>query len=345
MRKAFARTTASTALATSLVLVGGLAAADPAVLPRAEDIVGIGAETTAPLFNQLSTDYNAFLAAAGDSTSPRLYSWDTKGSPSIVPKAGAAQRSRVDGSGAGISGLENTTTEVDFARSSRGRQPIDQQSDVFIAFAKDAVSWAAKSGGHAPANLSTAQLKDIYTCVTTNWQQIDPALPNATIKPFLPHTFSESREYFLKTVGGGVPVNPGGCVVTAPQENQGTDPLLNDDDAVVPYSVSRYISQVYYGHTSGADAPGLLTVRSVNGKAPVDEVEKTIGAGFLASPYTFVVHNVVRQSQWTAADARGTALRAVFDRAGWLCANPAARAAVKSHGFVQLPSQACGTTF
>ncbi|MET8699189.1 hypothetical protein ABZW10_10010 [Kitasatospora sp. NPDC004723] len=341
MRKAFARITASTALAAALVMGGGPATADPAVLPRAEDIVGMGAESTAPLFNQLSTDYSAFLAAAGDSTSPRLYSWDTKGSPSIVPKAGAAELFRAGTSRGGISGLENTTTELDFARSSRGPESIDQQSNVFVEFAKEAVSWAAKAGGHAPANLTTAQLKDIYTCYKTNWRQIDPSLPDATIKPFLPEGW-QIAERFLKAVGGPVPVVPGACVTKATLENTGTDPLLNNDDVVIPYSVSRYISQTYFGHASGADAPGPLTVRSIGGKEPVDVIEKTIGAAFLNSPYTFRVYNVARNDQLWAADTRGAALRAIFGINGWLCTDPVARATVKSHGFT--PTSNCGTS-
>ncbi|MER5349658.1 hypothetical protein ABT093_04920 [Kitasatospora sp. NPDC002551] len=32
-------------------------------------------------------------------------------------------------------------------------------------------------------------------------------------------------------------------------------------------------------------------------------------------------------------------------QAGWLCTNPVARATVRSHGFAQLPAQACGVTF
>ncbi|WP_380277792.1 substrate-binding domain-containing protein [Kitasatospora purpeofusca] len=345
MRKAFARLTASTALATSFVMVGGLAAADPVVPPRAEDIVGLGADITAPLFNRLSTDYNAFLAASGDSTSPRLYSWDTKGGPSIVPKAGAGALPRSIGSNAGILALENTTTELDFARSARpAANGSDRNTDTFVTFAKDAVSWAAKAGGHAPADLTTAQLKDIYTCYKTNWRQIDPTLPDATIKPFLPrwgNHLSDTGERFLKAIGGAVAIPPGACVGTVDTENAGTDPLLNNDDAVVPYALSRYISQTYFGHTSGADAPGPLTVRSIGGKQPVDVVEKAIGAGFLNSPYEFRVSNVVRDEQWRAADARGAALRAVFAMDGWLCTDPVARATVKSHGFT--PTPGCGS--
>ncbi|MFF7992315.1 PstS family phosphate ABC transporter substrate-binding protein [Kitasatospora xanthocidica] len=340
MRKTAANLLAATALATSLATVfAGTATADPAALPNSQDIVGVGSDTTQAVLNQLAADYNLTVANPSD---PHLYSWDAIPAGTITTKSGATPITRPNGSGAGITALNaNTSATVDFARSSRAPQPTDPTTDDFVALAKDAVSWAAPSGGNAPANLTTQNLKDIYTCTVTNWTQIDPSLSNTTIKPFLPQTGSGTRSFFLTTIGGGTAVNPGTCVTSGTQENQGSDPALADVDALVPFSVAHYIGQVYFGKGSGADVEGPLTIRSVDGTAPVDTVNKTISSALAATPYARVVYNVFRDAEWTATDVHGTTLRAIFGRGGWICTNGAAT--IKSFGFLPLSSFACGS--
>ncbi|MER5349659.1 substrate-binding domain-containing protein [Kitasatospora sp. NPDC002551] len=345
MRKTMGKPLTVAALAASLVgLTGGAALADPPVVPNPGDIVGVGSQTTAPLFNQLSTDYNAALTAAGDTTSPRLYSFDAIGPSPIVLKAGSGPVARPTGSGAGLGALHAVPSQVDFVRMDRGRLPTDLASDTFVALAKDAVSWAAQLGGHAPANLTTAQLKDVYTCVRTTWQQLDPSLPNATIKPFLPQSGSGLRDFFLKALGGGTPIIPGACVTSGVQDNQGTDPVLHDADALVPYSVGHYVGQAFFGRSTGSDAPGTLTVRGVNGIAAVNTANQSINSPFAASTYGRVLHNVVRGAEWTATDAHGAALRNIFAPNGFICRSATAIADLKSHGFLPLPGGACGST-
>ncbi|MER5349660.1 substrate-binding domain-containing protein [Kitasatospora sp. NPDC002551] len=350
MRKTAAKLLAAAAIATSVATVAsGVAVADPAagVVPATQDIVGVGSDTTQEVLNGLSGGYNAALTAAGDTTSPRLYSFDATGSAQITSKAGTSPFDRPNGSGAGIKALETrTSTQVDFARSSRGpANGTDLTSDVFVAFARDAVSWAAKTGGNAPANLTTANLKDIYTCAKTNWQQINPALPNATIKPYLPQTASGTRAFFLKAIGGATPVTPGACVVSGLQENTGTEAALTDNNALVPYSVAHYIGQVYYGHTSANDAAGPVTIRNINGIAPVTtSPAAVINPSFSGTAYGRNVYNVVRSSEWTATDAHGVALRKIFGTAsngGYICGT-AGTAILTNYGFGSLGSN-CGT--
>ncbi|MFE7191113.1 PstS family phosphate ABC transporter substrate-binding protein [Kitasatospora sp. NPDC057541] len=352
MRKTAAKLLAAAAIATSVATVAsGVAVADPAtgVTPAAQDIVGVGSDTTQAVLNGLSAGYNASLAAAGNTTSPRLYSWDATGSATILTKTGAdANFTRPNGSGAGIKQLEQkTSTTVDFARSSRGRQTGDQASDTFVTLAKDAVSWAAKNGGNAPASLTTDQLKDIFTCAKTNWHDINTAWPNSTIKPFLPQADSGTRAFFLKAIGGGTAVNPGACVVSGTQENQGTDSVLNDNDAIVPYSVAHYIGQVWNGKASGTDAQGPLTIRDVNSVTPVvlsgTPAVHVINPSFASTAYGRVIYNVVRQTEWAATDTHGQALRAIFGTSGWICSTAGA-AIVKDYGFLALPAGACGST-
>ncbi|MEV7025671.1 substrate-binding domain-containing protein [Kitasatospora sp. NPDC093558] len=345
MRKTAAKLLTAAALATSLVTIAsGSALADPTVTPAAQDIVGAGSDTTQAVLNQLSTSYNATLT---DPTAPRLYSWDATGSSPITPKTGASTITRPNGSGAGINALNATTSAtLDFARSSRG--PVsgptgDPATDDFVAMAKDAVSWAAPSNGHAPANLTTQNLKDIYTCNVTNWTQIDPTLTNATIKPFLPQKDSGTRAFFLKAIGSGTSVTPGACVIQGTQENQGSDPALADLDAVVPYSVAHYIGQVYFNQGSGSDVQGPLTIRSVDGIAPVDVPNKKISDAFAASSYARVVYNVIRDAEWTGTDAHAAALQNIFGNGGFICSSAGA-SVLQSYGFLPLQGFDCGSS-
>ncbi|MFJ9838911.1 PstS family phosphate ABC transporter substrate-binding protein [Kitasatospora sp. NPDC101155] len=339
MRKTAAKLLTAAALATSLVTIAsGSALADPTVTPAAQDIVGVGSDTIQALLNQFSTDYNASLGSG--STAPHLYSWDATGSSPITTKVGATSIARPNGSGAGIKALvANTSATVDFARSSRGPQPTDAHGLDFVTLAKDAVTWSAKSGGDAPAQLTPAQLNAIYSCTTTNWQQIDPSLPNATIKPFLPQADSGTRAFFLTAIS-----NPtlGQCVTTGPEENEGTDQALNNPDVVFPYSVAHYIGQTAGGHGTTTDAPGNLTLRNVvvNGATLTPVTSNQINTDFANSQFGRVVYNVVRDAEWNATDTHGQALQNIFGSNGWICNDPTAAADIASYGFLATP--ACG---
>ncbi|MFB7911435.1 MULTISPECIES: PstS family phosphate ABC transporter substrate-binding protein [unclassified Kitasatospora] len=341
MRKTAAKLLTVAALATSLVTVAsGSALADPTGTPAAQDIVGVGSDTTQAVLNQFSTDYNAYLGAG--STLPHLYSWDATGSSPITTKTGATSIARPNGSGAGISALKNNTSAtVDFARSSRGPQSTDPNTFDFVAYATDAVAWAAPNNGDAPANLTTQNLKDIYNCNITTWDQIDPSLPSNTIKPYLPQANSGTRSFFLSVLGIST-IKP--CVTEGVQENEGSDTNLSDPDALVPYSVAHYIGQVYYGKGSGSDVQGPLTIRSIDNTAPVDTTNKVINGDFAATSYARTVYNVVRDADWKATDAHGTALRSIFGTTGWVCTNATAKADLKSFGFLPLNAGACGST-
>ncbi|MDH6579936.1 substrate-binding domain-containing protein [Kitasatospora sp. MAP5-34] len=326
---------AAAVTAAAVTLAAGPALADPpaGVTPAATDIVGVGSDTTQVVLNRLSADYTG---------TPKLYSWDATGTSPITTKSGATPITRPNGSSAGISALETTTkSTVDFARSSRGpKTGTDQPTDDFIAYAKDAVSWAAQAAGDAPANLSKADLTGIYNCSITNWNQITDVSgytgPNATILPYLPQNGSGTRSFFLGVLGI---TTPGGCVTSGVEENEGTDPALASNDAIVPYSVAHYIGQVYYGHTSGSDAPGTLTIRDADGIAPVDTVNKVINSAFVNSPSVWGrnVYNVVRSGDWNAGDSHAAVLKAIFGSTGFICKNATAQADLKSYGFLPLP--------
>ncbi|MFD8597832.1 substrate-binding domain-containing protein [Kitasatospora sp. NPDC059646] len=336
MRHTAAKALAAVAFTAALTTVAAVpAVADPAGLPAAKDIVGVGSDTTQALFTKFSADYNATIPAS-DTTTPRLYSWDATGTSPITPKAGGSTIARPNGSGAGIGALNTTTnTTLDFARSSRAAQATDPTGLDFIAFAKDAVTWSAVSGGHAPANLTTANLVDIYTCAKTNWSQFGGTA--GTIQPFLPQSGSGTRSFFLQALGN---ITPGSCVVSGPEENEGTDSrLLTNADAVFPYSVGHYVGQLN-GHTTATDAPGNLTLRNLNGVSPLTTTN-TLNPAFAGGSFGRVLFNVVRDADYTAATTQGTALRNIFSNTGWICST-AGRSDISSYGFLNLPTTGCG---
>ncbi|MFE3875251.1 substrate-binding domain-containing protein [Kitasatospora sp. NPDC059146] len=343
MHRTWRKSLVTAVLAASVVVApgGGPAVADPAgpALPAAQDLVGVGDADSQAVLNQFSADYNATIPGS-DTTTPRLYSWDATGAPTITTKTGATTIARPNGAEVGISALKNSTgATVDFARSSRGPLPTDPRYFDFVNYADDALSWAAPGNGNAPANLTTQNLKDIYDCDVTTWKQIDPALPGSTIKPFLPKAGSGTRASFLAALGIHT-VNS--CIddrtVT---EGQGSDPKLNDPDVLVPYSVGHYIGQAYYGRGSGADTQGLLTIRGIDGTAPVDATGRAINTDFLTL-HGQTVYVVVRDADWAATDAHGAALRGVFGPDGWICTSSTAAADTRTYGFLPLPAGACG---
>ena len=298
---------------SALALIAVCAApalADPpsGVTPRPADVVGVGSDTIGYLLDQYSHDYNKLHPQAP----ALLYGWDatgpggTVGDP-IVTKAGCQPIARPDGSSAGIAALEANIPDqanpsdfcIDYAGSSRGPAagdpPCATGGICFVPIAGDAVTWAtrdAASGGtDAPASLTLAQLKNIYLCKITNWAKVGGR--SAPIEPFLPQTSSGTRAFWLTALGGGTtPISPGTCVSdenNTLQDNQGTSPVLNSAEAIVPYSVADYIAQVYHDapctgpsctgspacvptgpeNLFGCDQHGVLGINEIGGSQPM----------------------------------------------------------------------------
>jgi ABC-type phosphate transport system substrate-binding protein len=363
-------------IAAAVALTTVPAAADPpgGDAPGPTAIVGVGSNTIESVFDQFAHDYDSTHKGA-----LQLYSWDAE-NPStgalnqlISFKKGCVAEPRPNGSGAGITAL--STNEggsvsghpcVDFARSSSARSttsPAYAPGGVaFVALAGDAVTYATVSGSDAPGNLSTAQLNEIYSCTVTNWGQVGGK--NAPILAYLPQTSSGTRSFFLKAIGVS---SPGACVSdenNLMQENQGTNPLLHSPDAIFPYSVGKYIAQVYHSaaclnssctavggaicrphgsqNTFGCDNRGSLVLRDINGTAP------TVGSGTstaintaFSSAFVRTLYEVVRYSAATA-DHIPAYLEPLFSASGWVCTSPTAKQDLVNYGFILLPS--CGHT-
>ena len=355
MRSVFGKLTAAVGVAaTALTLTMGPASADPpaGVVPKATDVVSVGSDTIQAYDNGLSAAYNATAPAS------KYYSWDATGSTPITPKAGALSIARPNGSSAGIAELAAVShTTVDVARSSRAPiQGTDPNTDLFIAFAKDAVGWSGFTSTStvttdSPSTLSVTDLQGIYgTCAITNWNQVTdiPGYtgPNAAIKAYLPQSSSGTRKFFLSALGI---TTPGSCVQAyTPEENEGTDAVFNNPAVVYPYSIAHYIGQVYNGKGSGTDEPGFLdALRSVkfSSTSTIAQItNKLITTAFANSIFGRNVYHVVRSADWNSA-VQGPPLKALFDKstgtpAGYVCSNPTL---ITSFGFLALSSTQCGT--
>jgi ABC-type phosphate transport system substrate-binding protein len=362
----FASVAAAAALMAGSVTA---ASADPiasngkAVAPAYYDIVGVGSNTTEYVMDQFSVNYNKTVKVH-NAAHPFFYSWDAlpKGANAastaykITPKAGCTVIGRPDGSTAGLKALDANQKDrstghycVDYGRSSGGRSTSAPKAGpggvIYVAFAKDAITWAVDSGAHdAPATLNTAQLKAIFTCKDTNWNQVGGK--NAAIKVYLPQNGSGTLSTWEKFMGlADVP----GCANQAPEENEGTNGVFkNNPSAIFIYSIGAYVAQKYHSASCTAKAPakgqnefgcnvtGFLALGKIGGSTPI--VASKINPAFPAT-YWRTVYNILRWSKGTPFNMAKT-VAPFFSRTGYLCSAKAAPV-IESYGFVV--DKACGS--
>jgi ABC-type phosphate transport system substrate-binding protein len=367
---------AVTVAATAALVAGSVTTAsaspnDPAkgVVPKSYDIVGVGSNTTQFVIDQIAVNYDARIPAKTHSAAhPYLYSFDAvvPGSTSvapttIVPKAGCASITRPNGSGAGATALETSQKLstgnycIDFGRSSGGRKPTDPKKGPggveYVAFAKDAITWAtrsaAKGGSDAPASLTLAQLKGIFTCKTTNWSQVGGK--NGKISVFLPQAGSGTLSTWEKFMGI---TTLGSCVNQKDEENEGTYPGFNTAGSVWIYSIGAYVAQKYHSqlpgkkpvkgqNAFGTNVTGLAALGKISGISPLSTAKvPTINPKFPSS-FWRTVYNIVRYNASTK-DGIGKQLEGIFGSKavhGYLCTD--ANSVIIDYGFV--PTPLCGS--
>jgi len=326
MQKALHRAASLTVAATALVAAtAGTALADPprGTVPAKTDVVGVGSDTTQFVLNAISAKYNVSHPAGS-----RLYSFDATGTATIVPKKGCAAITRPDGSSRGIAALiADTHGCIDFARSSRGPKSDGSEAKLaFLPFARDAVTTAVATTTNSPTNLTTAQLKGIYTCTVRTWNKVG-GRSTAAIKPLLPQTGSGTRSFFLSAIGI-TDAQVGSCVTQGIQENS-QPAIAGDPNKIAPFSAARYA----FFRNSGTK----LTVRlnNTNSTAPVTTTKIGAKTVFLVNGrYTPVfsrsVFNVVKRVN-NAVPAKYTAL---FGAKGYICTNTTAVNTIKVQGFL-----------
>jgi phosphate transport system substrate-binding protein len=204
------------------------------------DIAGDDRDT---LDNILSVETNPNPVPADEHCAARTYHTPPSGSEVLAP----------NGSGAGRDALKASVLAgdgcIDVARSSSGPRPTgtgsgqDPASFEYYAFGLDAVGWSSASTA-APANLTLTQLRGIYNCSFTNWNQVGGS--NQAIKRYYPQPGSGTRSFFQSDVLGFDPFTFSSASCPLPvevQENQGaTIPVADRPAAVVPYSGANWIA-------------------------------------------------------------------------------------------------------
>ena len=378
---------AGAVFAAGTVLIAGPAIADPVnshlkkVTPQYYDVVGVGSDTDDTLFDQLAFDYNS-AHKVHNKTHPYIYSFDAvppnnplNATSVIKPKAGcSAKTPRPDGSGAGITQFELPAKTrghhcIDFARSASYRPSTDPDNfgtDLYVALAEDAETYAVTAGGNAPTNLTLADLQGIYNCTFTNWDQVGGK--DAPIEALIPPSTTGVGKFWLTALGlksAAACVNENDSVTV--QQNQGIDTSLfgtrsnPNPNVIVPYSIGKYIAQRFHSpkpgkkptksqNKFGADEHGSLVLGAVGGISP------TVGSGAgtkinlklrNAGNLTRPIYDVV----WYAAkttdhDFIPNYLEPFFAAAkgvkvkGWFCSNKEAKQAIANYGFLTTPE--CG---
>ena len=269
-----------------IAATAGQGLADPpgGVIPRSRDVVGVGSDTIGYLLDQFSADYDKSHPKTGS----LLYSWDAtspasgKAGDLITTKSMCKAIARPDGSLAGIAALIADATQpsarrihcVDYAGSSfapaGAHSPCAVSRICYVPLARDVVTWASRAAGSggtdAPANLSLAQLRDIYLCKLTNWAKVGGH--SGPIRAYLPQTSSGTRAFWLAALGLA---KPGKCVSDVGntlQDNEGVNPVLDSREAIFPYSVADYLTQVYRDarctHSSCTGSPPCEPTASQN---------------------------------------------------------------------------------
>jgi ABC-type phosphate transport system substrate-binding protein len=353
--------------------------------PAENAAVGVGSDTIQNVLDQFSADYNATLTG---STATRLYSWDATNpntgaiGDTIAEKSGCSSIARPDGSSAGITQLATFQKTGDgnfycssFARSSRARGSSDPAfapgGIAFVDLAGDAVTWSAQATTNAPATLTTAQLAAIYNCTDTNWSQVGGK--NAPIHAFIPQSSSGTRSFFLGAIGIAT---PGSCVSDdggTLEENEGVNPVLQDPDAIFPYSIGKYIAEKFHSTTCnnsactpdsngnvctpaagknlfGCNTHGTMVLKQINGVAPTTGtgtgtvINSSFPATFQRTVFEVVPYDPATSDHIPGATSPvgGVNLEAIFGASGFVCTNSTAKADLKNYGFLVTPL--CGVT-
>jgi ABC-type phosphate transport system substrate-binding protein len=308
MRKSLAGGALAVVALVASMLSATPAQADPAFTPDANDMVGVGSDTTEFVMQRLAVAFNS----AGGGT-VRMASWNATGSATIVPRRNAASIPRPNGSSAGIDALQ-ATPSLTFARSSRGPNPTGDEGTIFFPYAKDTLGYVFATNSHAKLNLTDAQLKLIYTCQRTNWNEF--GRPAGHIHARVPQPGSGTRTFFLSSIGetetqlqDAIAQPDATCDVAEVQEH---DPaaVSGDLNAIAPFSKARY---------------KILT-------AAVKQNVKYANNGFQVQRN---VYNVLRTSD---VGSYGQ----YFDAQSWICTSAKADTIITGQGFSRLPAGQCG---
>jgi phosphate transport system substrate-binding protein len=196
------------------------------------------------LENVLSVEANAHPVPGDENCGSVTYHSPPGAGEVVAPNGSTAGRDALKAS------FLNGDGCIDVARSSSGPRPIgigpgqDPAEFEYYAYALDAVGWTSASAS-APANLTVTQLRSIYNCTFTNFNQVGGG--NQAIERYWPQAGSGTRAFAQSDLIGFDPTTfsgPGCPPVVEVQENQGLSIFLNGDfqSAVMPYSGANFIA-------------------------------------------------------------------------------------------------------
>lgn len=279
----------------TVAVATGTAVADPAPAPPPyPPLVGVGAQTTQELFNELCNNQPAFKDSSGNRI---CQSWNVEPQPSNITTRDPAVHPectipRPTQSVSGEDALVNHPTCVDFARVVKDDSASRTgQNLTFIPFITDVLSYAVRSDSTVPLDLSAAELTSIYNCDPT---LTFPSNPNG-VKPLLGVFGAGNRSFFLSKLGitdnANLVHQPGHTCIK--DTDASGNPLLANDGRVltdpqqmITYSSGPWLAQV---NQVQPDIHGLSILGSINGLSPAILNDNS----FMSRP----VYNVVPTGQ------------------------------------------------
>ncbi|MBZ4488656.1 hypothetical protein LQ938_05435 [Microbacterium sp. cx-55] len=273
--KRFAAVTA----ALSVVVAGGIVASSAQAEVVSNSYVMVGSDTLQDAANALANGTTVtgsrvrVLAATGDTIGSFDAFPNTGTGSQIQTKPGGPFFLRPSGSGNGVSALRASITgaafngkvitgQVDIARSSSG-PGTNQNADgklAYVPFGRDALSYIYKGGTAAWANLTAAQLKQVYEGTLTS-------IDGVPVTPRLPQSGSGTRSFFLTAIGSPT-LKAGIDTNNTTAENDATVLAAGE---IIPFSVASWTAQVTgaAGVNTVAASTGVTLGSAVSGVQPV----------------------------------------------------------------------------
>lgn len=315
------------ALSLALALVPAAQADPPAGTYR--PLAGGGSDTTQTLMNAVADIVTVDGAKV-------VASYDAIGTPTVTTKDPATTPAckdipRPNGSSAGRDALQASLLANNgcwqFARSSSSKGTYTSSvSMAWVPFASDGLTFAVRSDGDVPTQLTKAEIVSIFKCESTAYQPALPQVGSGTRNSWLDYV-GIPRDFAPSLYPCLVPVKDGGTFPgDLPQEHDGRDLKKNQ---IMPYSAAVYQAQMW---KSASDRRGLAVLGVIDGVAPT-----VINTSF---PNLRTVYNIVPSSQ---ADSTSSLIYKVFVGAtSEVCK---AKATINLQGFGNLadPSK-CGDT-
>jgi len=317
---------AAVTTALGVLVAGGFAAGAAYAEPVSNSYSIVGSDTLQDAVNALTngtgvTGSNVRVTAGGLSLGNFDAFPSTGAGSQIQTKPGGTYFARPSGSGNGVTALRASITgnawqgktitgQVDIARSSSspgGNVSADGKL-AYVPFGRDAVSYIYKGGTAAWANLTGAQLKQIYEGTLTS-------IDGVAVNPRLPQSGSGTRSFFLTAIGNPT-LKAGIDTNNTTAENDATVLAAGE---IIPFSAASWGAQV-------TGAAGVNTVAASTGVSlgsPIAGTPAVTGTGASTAPNAAFYANstfgrdtylVVERARITPNDAKyDAALAALVD--------------------------------